>query len=368
MNIENLREMTWKEKRNLAETTNDMQLLIELAGDSSAHVRKEVLQREDAPIEAITNVYSKASTSQERKNVIHALYRARPTDTLRNLLSQMVLDADDFISIEAIRMYRNKFKTIGLTAENCWRLETETDPTYLDNWAIMLPGFDEQSQLADNPNITGELAHKFVMALFCCERSLYSIQKCLYKVLSHPGILDRTIQYIRDRESSRNYADEFYMNPKYALSSCTTCSSDQLNELMNEYQSDVNKYVKEDWLLSVLVEFFDKFFSSLICNPNCTKETFDKAFNLFIKKFRLEWTNTLRMISECSHLADEQLLYMLQSHPGKCLMFSFIPERVANLSENDLSAIIANISVSSKNWIMQFAKNIPESLAIRLAV
>ncbi len=368
MNIENLREMTWKEKRNLAETTNDMRLLIELASDSSANVRKGVLQRDDAPIEAIANVYKSASSFTERKNVVYALYNARPTDTLRKLLSQMVLDADISISFEAIKMYRNKFKTIGLTAENCWNLESVTDPVYLDDWAIMLPGFGEQSQLAENPNITGELAHKFVMALFCCERSMYDIQKCLYKVLSHPGILDRTIQYIRDCESTRSYENDFYMKPKYALSSCSTCSSDELNNLMDEYQSDVDKYVKENWLLSVLVEYFDKFFSSLISNPNCTKETFDKAFNLFVKKFRLEWANTLRMISECSHFADEQLLYMLRSHPGKCLMFSFVPERVAKLSENDLSAILSNISISSKNWIMQFAKNMPESLAVRLAV
>lgn len=368
MNIENLREMTWKEKRNLAETTNDMRLLIELASDSSAHVRSEVLQREDAPIEAIVNVYKSASSSKEKENILYALYSATANDALRNLLSQMILDTDTSISFQAIKMYRDKFKTLRLPSDSDLCLESVTDPRYLDDWAIMIPGYGEQSELANNPNITGEIAHKFVMALYCNERSQYDIQKCLYKVLSHPGILDRTIQYIRDCENTRISKENFYVKPIYALSSCSTCSSDELSKLMDEYQSDVDKYVDDNWLLSVLAEYFNKFFSSLICNPNCTKETFDKAFNLFIKKFRIEWANTLRMLSECSHFADEQLLYMLKSHPSKCLMFKFIPERVAQLSESDLSAIISNFSVSSKNWIMQFTKNMPESLAIRLAV
>ena len=39
MDIEKLRKMTWREKRDLAETTNNMQLLILLAEDKSVYVR-----------------------------------------------------------------------------------------------------------------------------------------------------------------------------------------------------------------------------------------------------------------------------------------------------------------------------------------
>ena len=363
MDIDKLREMSWKEKRNLAETTDSSQVLILLADDKSALVRNEVLYRVEAPIQAFENLYKHASTQKQKGKILKRLTNDfKPDESLKSLLSKMCNDSDLDIGIVAIRMYRRLFPTLKPDSNHFLDPETVDSKYILNDWAIQLPGFGEETELAQNPNLTNELAHKFVLALLDFETRAYHVQKCLYYVLSHKEIEQRTIQYVFDYYFGPWRIPSFHIKPKYAIAACQCATPEMLDAIMDEYQRDTDLYLDENSSLYSLGEHFAKFYSALITNPNCSKETFEKAFNLFIKHFQIDWPSTLRDLCKSPFFTKEHLLYVLEHHCDKVFMFLYAPKMLAEIEPEILTGIVSNFTPSQKSWILEYARQIPEYL------
>lgn len=356
MDIEKLRNMTWREKRDLAETTNNMQLLILLAEDKSVYVRREVLYREDAPFEAIVKIYKAASSLKEKKKIIDALYSVEKSEAFRTFLIDIVSDPEPSISQSVLWLYRQKFGPRLLKLDKNIDFRKVTDEATLSELVIQLAGFGEETEISQNPNVTGEIAHKFVMALYTFEDVPYRIQKCLYNVLSHDGILEKTLQYIYKNERSRN---KFYDKPKYAISVCNAASSEMLHTLVDDFIADANF---SEWNANAIAEDIYSFVSGIATNPNCNKDTFERVFNLYVSINALDWPITLKSLSMSQHFSKEHLLDILKHHPNGNYMFIYAPEKILELDKNELGEIITALSQSTKEWLIKCSHHIPEAL------
>lgn len=356
MDIEKLRNMTWREKRNLAETTNNMQLLILLAEDKSVYVRREILYREDAPFEAIEKIYKKASTFKEKDKVIRALYRIAPCDAFKNLLIDMVSDSEVGISRAALWLFRQKFGPRLLKLDRNINLTKVTDEAILNELVIQLAGFGEESEISQNPNVTGEIAHKFVMALYSFQNIPYRIQNCLYHVLSHDGILEKTLQYIYNAECSRN---GFYDKPKYAISVCNSASKEMLHSLVEDFIADINY---ADWNVNAIAKDFDRFISGIATNPNCDKDTFERALNLYISYDKMDWPLTLKSFSKSQHFTKDHLLNIIKNYHDGAYMFIYAHEKILELDQSKIIEIISGLSQDTKKWLLNCPQHMPESL------
>lgn len=356
MDIEKLRKMTWREKRDLAETTNNMQLLILLAEDKSVYVRREVLYRDDAPFEAIEKIYKMASSRKEKEKIIRALYGVKPNDSFRNLLIDMVSDSDPGISKDALWLFRQKFGPRILKLDKNIDLTKITDESTLSELVIQFAGFGENIEISQNPNVTGEIAHKFVMALYAFENVPYRIQKCLYNVLSHDGILEKTLQYIYETECSRN---GFYDKPKYAISVCNAASSEMLHSLVEDFIADINF---ADWNVNAIAKDIDSFISGIATNPNCDKDTFERVFNLYISCDTLDWPLTLRSFAESQHFTKDRLLNIIKNYHDGAYMFIYAPEKILELEQSEIVEIISGLSQDTKKWLLNCSQHMPESL------
>ena len=356
MDIEKLRKMTWREKRDLAETTNNMQLLILLAEDKSVYVRREILYREDAPFEAIEKIYKMASNFKEKDRIIRALYRIKPCDAFKNLLIDMVSDSEIGISRAALWLFRQKFGPRILKLDKNIDLTKVTDEAVLSELVIQLAGFGEESEISQTPNVTGEIAHKFVMALYSFQNIPYRIQKCLYHVLSHDGILEKTLQYIYETECSRN---GFYDKPKYAISVCNAASSEMLHSLVEDFIADINF---ADWNVNAIAKDIDSFISGIATNPNCDKDTFERVFNLYISCDALDWPLTLRSFAESQHFTKDHLLNIIKNYHDGAYMFIYAPEKILELEQSEIVEIISGLSQDTKKWFLNCSQHMPESL------
>ena len=356
MDIEKLIKMTWREKRDLAETTNNMQLLILLAEDKSVYVRREVLYRDDAPFEAIEKIYKAASSLKEKEKIIDALYRTKSCEKLRLFLIDMVSDPEPKISNSVLWLYRQRFGPRLLKLDKNIDLTKVTDEAVLSELVIQLAGFGEETEISQNPNVTGEIAHKFVLALYTFEDIPYRIQKCLYNVLSHDGILEKTLQYIYETERSRN---QFYDKPKYAISVCKTASSQMLHSLVEDFIADAN-FSESD--VNSIAKDIDSFISGIATNPNCDKDTFEKVFNLYVSCNALDWPITLRSLAKSQHFSKKHLLNILKNHQNGDYMFIFAPEKILELGKNELDKVISGLSQDTKKWLLNSSQHMPESL------
>lgn len=356
MDIEKLRKMNWREKRDLAETTNNMQLLILLAEDKSVYVRREVLYRDDAPFEAIEKIYKMASSRKEKEKIIRALYGVKPNDSFRNLLIDIVSDSDPSISKDALWLFRQKFGPRILKLDKNIDLTKITDESTLSELVIQFAGFGENIEISQNLNVTGEIAHKFVMALYAFENVPYRIQKCLYNVLSHDGILEKTLQYIYETECSRN---GFYDKPKYAISVCNAASSEMLHSLVEDFIADINF---ADWNVNAIAKDIDSFISGIATNPNCDKDTFERVFNLYISCDTLDWPLTLRSFAESQHFTKDHLLNIIKNYHDGAYMFIYAPEKILELEQSEIVEIISVLSQDTKKWLLNCSQHMPESL------
>lgn len=364
MDIDKLREMSWKEKRNLAETTDSAQVLILLADDKSALVRNEVLCRVEAPIQAFENLYKHASTQRQKGKILKRLVNDfKPDKSVKSLLTKMCNDPDNEFSIVAIRMYRSLFPTLKPSSNQLTDIEKVDSKELLDDWVIQLPGFGEETELAQNPNLINGLAHKFVLALLDSEPKVYYVQKCLYYVLANQEIEQRTIQYVFDHYFGSWRIPSFHIKPKYAIAACKCATPEMLDALMDEYQQDTNLYIDENSNLHSLTEHFAKFYSALLTNPNCSKETFEKAFNLFIKRFQIDWPSTLNDLCESPFFTKEHFLYVLEHHCDGIFMLRYAPQMLNEIEPEVITGIVEKFTSSQKSWILKHANQIPEYLS-----
>lgn len=293
MNIEKIRELNCKARRNLVKTTDDLQLLILLADDKSVRVRKEILHRYDVPFEALSKMYKNSSTSRQKREILRCLKRFGETEKVRALLNQMFDDEDYEFVVLAMRLYRNVFTTLKELPNMCSKIFKTDSKEYLEDWVIHLPGYAEARDLAENPNVVQELAHRFIIADFAFEKNKFYLQEMLYDVLSHEKIEERTLQYIFGAKENESFEEDFYAKPKYAIATCKSVSTEMLDALMDGYQSDFEHYFDDSFNESYSNKFFAIFFSALVSNPNCSKRTFEKAFNLFIKVLKIDCPNAL---------------------------------------------------------------------------
>lgn len=358
MDIEKLRKMTWREKRDLAETTNNMQLLILLAEDKSSYVRREILYREDVPFEAIEKIYKMASSFKEKDKIIRALYGVKPNDAFRTLLIDMVSDLEIGISRAALWLFRQKFGPRILKLDKNIDLTKVTDEATLNELVLQFAGFGEETEISQNPNVTGEIAHKFVMALYAFENVPNRIQECLYNVLSHDGILEKTLKYVYETE---HYRSNFYDKPKYAISVCNAANSEMLRALVEDFIVDVSSYELLS-LPNAIAEDIDKFVSGIATNPNCDKDTFERVFALYMAFHNLDWPSTLRRLAESQHFTNEHLLKILKHYHNGAYMFIYVPEKVLSLDKNELDEIISGLSQETKEWLLFCSRHMPESL------
>lgn len=358
MDIEKLRKMTWREKRDLAETTNNMQLLILLAEDKSVYVRREVLCREDAPFEAIEKAYKMASSLREKDKIINALYHAQSSEKCMRLVIDMVSDPEPRISRDALGLFRQKFGPRILKLDKNIDLTKVSDESLLSELVIQFAGFAENTEISQNPNVTGEIAHKFVLALYAFEYVPLRIQECLFNVLSHDGILEKTLQYIYETELSRG---EFYDKPKYAISVCNAASNQMLHDLVEDFIVDVSSY-KYLSLPNSIAEEIDRFISGIATNPNCDKDTFERTFTLYIAFPNLDWPSTLRRLASNQYFTNDHLLKLLKHYHNGAYMFLYVPEKVLSLDKNVLGEIISGLSQETKEWLLFCSRHMPESL------
>lgn len=298
MNIEKIRELNWKARRDLVETTDNLQLLVLLADDKSVKVRKEILYRYDVPFEALSKMYESSPTAQQKREILNCLKRFGGTEKVRALLNQMFDDEDYQFVVLAMKLYRNVFTTLKEVPNMCSKIFKTDSKKHLEDWVIHLPGYAEARDLAENPNVVQELAHRFIIAEFAFEKTNFYLQEILYVVLSHEKIEERTLQYIFGAKENESFGEEFYAKPKYAIVTCKSASAEMLDALMDDYQSDFEHYFDDSFNRSYLDKFFANFFSALVSNPNCSKKTFEKAFKLFIKVLKIDWPNALLALSK----------------------------------------------------------------------
>ncbi len=358
MDIEKLKIMNWKEKRDLVKTTNDPQILITLADDKSILVRKAILANKDAPLEAIDKVYSSLHRSCDKLKAFNAIWLLKPSEELRKLLSKMVSDSDSIISQLAIEVYRKKFKTLKLDTAKSKNICHLTDQDVLEDLAIQLPGYAEQSELAENTNLTGENAHKFVVTLLACEKDLCKLQKLFYEIFSHTGILPKTAECILEKTFMESSDEYFYSNPKFSVVRYDKATPEKLDELLDLLEKEMKLYIPPNATIKQDTECFFKFVTSLAANPNLSKTTYDKAFDLFVKQYKLEWSSYIETIVFSKYLTKEQLIYILREHPKGYCIFSYASEKICMLNENEFVEIISSYTDSQKKWLKTYATSL----------
>ena len=101
MNIEELRGLNWKEKRALAQETCDEQILIVLAEDKSARVRKAIMQRADLPIEVIEKSYQHTRSLYEKLLIFKSIRNLKTKEDLLRILNQLSNDSEKLVRYHA---------------------------------------------------------------------------------------------------------------------------------------------------------------------------------------------------------------------------------------------------------------------------
>ncbi len=355
MDIEKLKLMNWKEKRDLVKTTDDPQILITLADDKSILVRKAILAKKDAPLEAIDKVYSSLHRSCDKLKAFNAIRLLKPSEKLRNLLRKMVSDSDSIISLLAIEVYRKKFKTLKLDTAESKKICCLNDQEVLEDLAIQLPGYAEQDDLAENTNLTGENAHKFVLTLLSCEKNPCKLQKLFYEIFSHDGILPKTAKCILEKTFMESGDESFYSNPKFSVVRYDKATPEILDELLDLFEKEMKLYLPPNTTIKQDTEYFFKFVTSLIANPNLSKATYDKAFDLFVKQYKLEWSSYIENFVFSKYLTKEQLIYILKEHPKGYCICSYASEKICMLDENEFAEIISSYTDNQKKWLKTHA-------------
>lgn len=308
-----IEKMDWKSRRDLARTTNNLEDLILLAGDKSVRVRKEVLSRSDVPIEAVLKIYDLSTSFKQKNEILLKLNRMEANEELRELLYHVCNDCDYSIAISAMNIYRTKFSE--LVANPKISIENEYEKKYLVDWVIQFAGYEESIELSRNPFVTGVLAHYFIVAELEFEKSAARLQECLYNVLSHSRIEQRTLEevYKTSRNERQCDYDYFFLKPKYAISACEFASTELLANLMQEYQEDIEKYYDEYYSRNWIYKYFVKFFTKIIQNPNCDENTFKKAVKISGKKLDLNWSMIYVAVRNSRFFSNEILKWALEN-------------------------------------------------------
>lgn len=308
-----IEKMDWKSRRDLARTTNNLEDLILLSGDKSVRVRKEILRRKEVPIKVLANMYKNSTNINEKEEIVKCLNKIEANEELRNLLFCMFNDKNDSIVINAMNIYREKFtELIGNPNIN---LMLQCENKHLVDWVIQFAGYEEAIEISLNQYVNGEIAHYFVKAELTFERSAARLQECLYNVLSHSRIEQRTLEevYKTSRNERQGDYDYFFLKPKYAISACKFASTELLANLMQEYQEDIVKYYDEYYSRNWIYKYFVTFFSEVIQNPNCDKNTFKKAVEISIKKLNLSWTIVYVAVRNSRFFSNEILKWVLEN-------------------------------------------------------
>lgn len=363
MNIENLREMNWREKKKLVETTGDMQLLMSLAEDKSVFVKKAILKREDAALEVLEKVYDNFEKAKERERVITVLRNFAPSEVLRKFLGKMVSDPEPKISFWAIRKYRDVFKnSIKRSSEDIWDASNQE---ILEDWAIQIIGYGEQCLLADNPNLTGENAHKFVVTLLTCDTNPNSVERDLYRVFSHEGILDKTVEYVFNWNFKESRKECFHFNPKFVVAK--RVSTEKLGKLMDLYEYGLEHAYTDKMNMEYYAPYFYRFCIALLQNPNCSKEIFDKAFDVFVRRYRISWTDHLRLFAMSEHISKEQFIYIMKEYSKAFFLCKEVPEKFKMLTESEFAEIASGFTDHAKDWIKEYAPEIPAEFLLYIS-
>ena len=308
-----IEKMDWKSRRDLAGTTNNMEELILLAGDKSVRVRKEILRRrKEVPIKVLANMYKNSTNINEKEEIVKCLNKIEANEELRNLLFCMFNDKNDSIVINAMNIYREKFtELIGNPNIN---LMLQCENKHLVDWVIQFAGYEEAIEISLNPYVNGEIAHYFVKAELTFERSAARLQECLYNVLSHSRIEQRTLEevYKTSRNERQGDYDYFFLKPKYSISACKFASTELLANLMRQYKEDIEKYYDEYYSRSRIYKYFVKFFTEIIQNPNCDKNTFKKAVESSVK-LNLNWPMVYVAVRNSRFFSNEILKWVLEN-------------------------------------------------------
>lgn len=321
-----IEKMDWKSRRDIARTTNCMEELIVLSNDNSVRVRKEILSRREIPVKVLENMYENSTSSKEKEKIVKCLNKVEANEELRELLLRMYNDKDDSIVINAMNIYREKFKELIGTPNMDLMLQCEN--RYLVDWVIQFAGYEEAKEISLNPFVNGEIAHYFVKAELTFERSAARLQERLYNVLSHSLIEQRTLEevYKTSRNERQGDYDYFFLKPKYAISACKFASTELLANLMQEYQEDIIKYYDENYSRSWSYKYFVKFFTEIIKNPNCDEHTFKKAVEISVKKLELSWPNIYVAVRNSRFFSNEILEWALENSTDYVYFKRFLTE------------------------------------------
>ena len=307
-----IEKMDWKSRRNLARTTNNLEDLILLSGDKSVRVRKEILRRKEVPIKVLANMYKNSTNINEKEEIVKCLKTVEASEQLREILLRMFNDKDDSIVINAMNIYREKFtELIGNPNIN---LMLQCENKHLVDWVIQFAGYEEAIEISLNPYVNGEIAHYFVKAELTFERSAARLQECLYNVLSHSRIEQRTLEevYKTSRNERQGDYDYFFLKPKYAISACKFASTELLANLMQEYLEDIEKYYDEHYSRNWIYKYFVRFFTEIIKNQNCDEETFKKAIESSLK-VDLNWPMVYVAVRNSRFFSNEILKWVLEN-------------------------------------------------------
>ena len=308
-----IEKMDWKSRRDLARTTTtNIEDLILLSSDNSVRVRKEILRRKEVPIKVLANMYKNSTNIREKEEIVKHLKTVETSEDLRDLLFSMFNDKNDSIVFSAMNVYREKFTELMETPN--MDLMFQCEDKYLVDLVIQFAGYEEANEIALNLCINGEIAHYFVKAELTFERSAARLQKCLYNVLSHSRIEQRTIEevYKTSRNERQGDYDYFFLKPKYSISACKFASTELLANLMRQYKEDIEKYYDEYYSRNWIYIFFVKFFAEIIQNPNCDEETFKKAVESSVK-LNLNWPMVYVAIRNSRFFSNEILKWVLKN-------------------------------------------------------
>lgn len=347
-----IEKMDWKSRRDLARTTKNLEDLILLSGDKSVRVRKEVLSRSDVPIEAVLKIYDLSTSFKQKNEIVLTLNRMEANEELRELLYHVCNDCDYSIAISAMNIYRTKFSE--LVANPKIPIENEYEKKYLVDWVIQFAGYEESIELSRNPFVTGVLAHYFIVAELEFEKSTARLQECLYNVLSHSWIEQRTLEeiYKTSRNEIQGNYEYFFMKPKYAISACEFASTELLAKVMSEFLADMENYYDEYYRREYVYKYFVKFFSSIMANRNCDEATFKKAIEIGIIKLQLNWSIIYKAVKNSKFYTIDILKWMLENSQSVVdIMYDF-KEDLKKLDCEFLKKIIKTLSKTEKLWLL----------------
>ena len=126
----------------------------------------------------------------------------------------------------------------------------------------------------------------------------------------------------------------------------------------NRHEKEMKLYIPHNATIKHDTECFFKFVTSLAANPNLSKTTYDKAFDLFVKQYKLEWSSYIETIVFSKYLTKEQLIYILREHPKGYCIFSYASEKICMLNENEFVEIISSYTDSQKKWLKTYATSL----------